>query len=293
MGNTSVNPPGPSTLERVESAWRDQQPIYRRATVLTGTVAIIAAAAAIHRSFDALNVQRSSAVGTDGSGHFTAIPATASPLIIELSIIASIAVVAMLTGAAALVDLHEHRLPNRLLRLSTRTVALAAVVIILGRSIAAGRSNGSGLSDLSSLSGEAFSTVALVGIGAIGGGLPLLIVLLQRGIGMGDVKLAAVLGAAGGLVHPGVGLATVALMAIAASSYAVIRRQRALALGPWLWGAWVVAVIAACITTGPVTGTSAGAGAGAGSGSGEIRHRFQPAPAPSAQPAIERVEMSR
>ena len=76
----------------------------------------------------------------------------------------------------------------------------------------------------------------------------MLIVRLQRspgmgGLGMGDVKLAAVLGAAGGLVDARVGLATVFLAALAASTFAALTHRRWMALGPWLFVAWLVTLV--------------------------------------------------
>jgi hypothetical protein len=62
---------------------------------------------------------------------------------------------------------------------------------------------------------------------------------------MGDVKLAFVLGGAAGLVHPLLGVATVFGAALGAGLCGVFRHRTRLALGPWLWGAWVVSLTAA------------------------------------------------
>jgi leader peptidase (prepilin peptidase) / N-methyltransferase len=130
--------------------------------------------------------------------------------------------VGLLLGVAANVDLLEHRIPNQLL------TASAIVVLIV-----------------SSLSGG--EVLADVALGAALAFIPLAVVLLTRGVGMGDVKMAAVLGAAGGLVHPLVGLATVFLMALCSGIVGLTTRRQRLALGPWLWGAFIVASSVASI----------------------------------------------
>ena len=80
-----------------------------------------------------------------------------------------------LTGAAlalsALVDVHEYRLPNGLL-------ALAALATVLGP---AGRLD-------PAMGGRVL-------LGACIAGLPMLLIRMRRGVGMGDVKMAAVVGA--------------------------------------------------------------------------------------------------
>ena len=76
----------------------------------------------------------------------------------------------------------------------------------------------------------------------------MLAVLLVRGIGIGDVKFAAVLGAAAALVHPLAALATVFLAALGSSSSAAARRLRRLPLGPWLWTGFAISTLVATIT---------------------------------------------
>jgi hypothetical protein len=129
-----------------------------------------------------------------------------------------------LGGAAALVDLHEHRLPNRLLAGALAGIGVAALVATLDGA-------GGGL--------------GAAGAGLLLGGLPLLVVRIRRGLGMGDVKLGAVLGAAGGLVHPFVAAAATFLAALAAGGVGALLHRRRLALGPWWWSAWVVATVIA------------------------------------------------
>lgn len=130
--------------------------------------------------------------------------------------------VGLLLGLAANVDLLEHRIPNQLLS--------ASVIVVL---------------IVTSLSGgEVLDDVAL---GAALAFVPIAVVLLTRGIGMGDVKMASVLGAAGGLIHPLVGLATVFLMALASGVAGLTTHRQRLALGPWMWGAFIVASSAAAV----------------------------------------------
>ena len=100
------------------------------------------------------------------------------------------------------------------------------------------------------LAGQITSPATGVLLGMLGAAVPMLVVRLQRGagvggLGMGDVKLAAVLGAAGGLVDARVGLATVFLAALAASTFAALTHRRRMALGPWLFMAWLVTLVVA------------------------------------------------
>ncbi len=117
----------------------------------------------------------------------------------------------VLFATAALVDRVEHRLPNQLLLGAAATATAAAV--ITGDIVA-----------------------ALLGA-VIAGGL-LLAVRLARGLGMGDVKMAAALGAA---VAPRALVAAPAAVAVAAFTAAgvglALGRTR-LALGPSLWVGW-------------------------------------------------------
>jgi leader peptidase (prepilin peptidase)/N-methyltransferase len=120
----------------------------------------------------------------------------------------------LLLGAAAAIDLVEHRLPNVLLAM--------AVLVALGNvhdPASAGRA----------------------GIGALVAGMPMLFVRLARGVGMGDVKAAVVIGVqlgASSWTTPALAIACAALLASVAG--VVARRQR-LALGPWLWVGWCAA----------------------------------------------------
>ena len=95
--------------------------------------------------------------------------------------------------------------------------------------------------------GAALGAVLAVAAGLLGAAVPMIVVRLHRGIGMGDVKLAGVLGAAGGLVHPSLGVALVFVAALASGLYGALRGIRRLALGPWLWTAWSAVTTAALV----------------------------------------------
>ena len=130
--------------------------------------------------------------------------------------------VGLLLGLAAHVDLVEHRIPNGLLSWS-------AIVVLV----------------ITALTGQ--QVLDDVALGAALAFIPIAVVLLTRGVGMGDVKMAGVLGAAGGLVHPLVGLGTVFLMALTTGIVGLTTRYKRLALGPWMWGAFIVASSIAAI----------------------------------------------
>lgn len=123
-----------------------------------------------------------------------------------------------ITGAAlacaALVDVHERRLPNAL-------VAVAALATVWGAAVSA--------------------SLASAAVGAaIGGGL-LLVVRLQRGLGMGDVKVGAVVGGAAGTRAVVIAPVAIAVVAALAAAWGLLSRRRQLPLGPALWIGWLVA----------------------------------------------------
>jgi len=183
MADITFAPPVP-TLERVARAWTALTP-RRRQLVCTGTAAAIGLALA----------------------------ATTVAPITSVVVLAAVGVVA---AAAAVVDVHEHLLPNRLLGLCAVLVLAAATV------------DGSG-------------TLVAVAVSALMAALPLWLVRYGKGVGIGDVKFAAVLGAAGGLLHPFAGLVAVWCAALASGVFAYRTRRHRLALGPWLWAGFVVA----------------------------------------------------
>lgn len=132
------------------------------------------------------------------------------------------ALIGVLFALAALVDVHEQRLPNALL-------GGAAVVAVV---LAVASTDGS-------------IVVGSVAGGAVGVGC-LLVVRLARGVGMGDVKMAGSMGLGLGVMSPSATPIAVAVAAFAAASYGAVMRRRRLVLGPSLWLGWVVALGAFC-----------------------------------------------
>lgn len=182
MAQTIVAHPGIDTIVRVDQAWT-ALPTQRRALVTGGASAGLAMALA----------------------------ATSVVPVLTAVVLAAVSIAA---GAAAVVDVHEHRIPNRLLSLSIVLVAIAALV-------------------------ERGDTVGDVVVSGLVASVPLWIVRYGKGLGIGDIKFAAVLGAAGGLVHPFTGLVVVWLAALSSGVFAAVQRRRRLALGPWLWAGFV------------------------------------------------------
>lgn len=131
---------------------------------------------------------------------------------------AGTAICGALLAAAALVDVYELKLPNRLL-LAALTVTVAGLV-------------GTG-------------QVVLLGRGVLGmllaGGL-MLLVRLTRGVGMGDVKMAAVVGAGSAPVALVAAPLAIAIAALSAAGYGALAHRRRLALGPALWFGWAAAL---------------------------------------------------
>lgn len=138
---------------------------------------------------------------------------------------ATLAIGLVVTGvaaaAAALVDVHEHRLPNALVGLVALSSLLAATAT--GQPWTLGR--------------------AVLG-GALAGGL-MFTVHLSRGVGLGDVKLAAALGCSVGPLAVLAAPAAVGIAAATAAGVGYSLRKARLALGPALWLGWAVATAAA------------------------------------------------
>jgi leader peptidase (prepilin peptidase)/N-methyltransferase len=126
---------------------------------------------------------------------------------------------ALATGAslvllvvAALVDVAEHRLPNALLGLAAAPVAAA---LLLGGSAELVRS-------------------AAVGAAVVGAPLLVTHLVSPAGMGFGDVKAGAVLGAALGLLDPQIALLALVLGLTSAATWGLARRARSVAFGPAL-----------------------------------------------------------
>lgn len=162
---------------------------------------------------------------------------TSVALVVSLPVAAIVAVTTATVGAllatAALVDAHERRLPNRLLALAF-AVSLGGAVLSFDVAVVLD---------------------ALVGL-IVSGGL-MLSVRLARGVGMGDVKMAAVVGASvgastGSLFAPAT---AIAIAAIAGAAYGLITNRRRVPLGPSLWFGWA-ATLALVAFVGAVGGVS-------------------------------------
>jgi hypothetical protein len=195
-GHSLSHPPTPAsntsrtTLERVEQAWSALAPTRRRLVVLGG-VAVVA-------------------VGV------------AAAIVLSLSLAAAIVLVGFLAGAAAVVDQHEHRLPNTLVGTAMCAVLVAAVI-------------------------DGGWTLVDVAVSLAMAAFPLWAVRYGKGLALGDVKFAAVLGAAAGLVHPFAGLLVAWCATLAAGVFALSTHRGRLALGPWLWAGYVAAAAAAVV----------------------------------------------
>ncbi len=172
------------TTDRVVAAWADAHPVTMRAVVAACVTSV--------------------ALGT----------AVTAPVAVRWST----AAVGVILAVAAMVDVHEHKLPNRLL-----LGALTSVTVgVLGASNVA--------------------IAVSVALGMLLAGGLMLLVRLTRGVGMGDVKMAAVVGASVGAVELMAAPIAVAVAAFAAATFGVITRRQRLPLGPALWLGWAVAL---------------------------------------------------
>lgn len=123
---------------------------------------------------------------------------------------------------AALVDVVEHRLPNVLVAIAVVPVGLALLA--------------AGSADL--------ARSAAVGAAVIGGPLFITHLVTPAGMGFGDVKAGAVLGAAVGVVDTQVALLALVLGLAGAAAWGLARGARSIALGPGLVGGALAALLA-------------------------------------------------
>jgi len=132
------------------------------------------------------------------------------------------ATVGVLLAIAAFVDAHERRLPNRLLAVALAVTLVGAVLSLAG------------------------VVVVEAVVGMVIAGALMLCVRLARGVGMGDVKMAVVVGASVGASTTTVLAAPTAIAsaAFAAATYGFIANRRQLPLGPSLWFGWAVTLVA-------------------------------------------------
>jgi N-acetylglutamate synthase/N-acetylornithine aminotransferase len=137
-----------------------------------------------------------------------------SPVVVRVST----AVVGFSLAIAALVDLHEQRLPNFVLGVAAASAVSSAV-----------------------LTGRLDVVVGCLLGGLVAGG-SMAIVRISRGVGMGDVKMAGAIGfGVGSLSLVAAPLAIACAATVAAVHGALTGRSR-LALGPSLWLGWASAV---------------------------------------------------
>ncbi|PPF46954.1 prepilin peptidase [Pseudoclavibacter sp. AY1F1] len=147
----------------------------------------------------------------------------------QLVLLPALVALAVVTPRLVAVDVREHRLPNGLVGVAALGVILASLAdwLLTGR-----------------------PDLLAVGTGAIIGIL-LLILSLVGGLGMGDVKLGAVLAWAAALVDPSLAVVLVLLAVVLGgvqSAIVLLRtrdRRRSIAFGPallagyWLPVAWL------------------------------------------------------
>jgi leader peptidase (prepilin peptidase)/N-methyltransferase len=121
---------------------------------------------------------------------------------------------------AAVVDVVEHRIPNVLVATAMVCTLVAAFVSV-----------------------EPWA-LAVVVCGASMAGGALLVVRLGRGLGMGDVKMGAVVGASCASTTLVAAPLAIAATAFTAATFGLVTRRRRIALGPFLWLGWAAALAA-------------------------------------------------
>lgn len=139
--------------------------------------------------------------------------------------IASALPVAVLV-APALVDLLDRRLPNRMVGTAALVgVTAGAITVVTG--------------------GDISSTGALLGVAVFAGPLLAMHLIAPASMGFGDVKVACVLGAAIGLVHPYHALVALCVGSLLGATAGLLRRRRTIAFGPALVAGAIVALAVA------------------------------------------------
>lgn len=138
---------------------------------------------------------------------------------VPMAVRAASAVSGVALVAAATVDIAEHRLPNRLVALAGATPLAAAFGV------------------------GSIEMVTDATVGALAAGGAMFAVYLVRGVGMGDVKTAAAIGASCAVVSPWAAPSAIAIAACVAAGYAALRRRRVLPLGPALCAGWATALV--------------------------------------------------
>ncbi|MFM7045305.1 MAG: prepilin peptidase [Ilumatobacteraceae bacterium] len=141
-------------------------------------------------------------------------------------------------GAAAASDVMHRRVPNRL----AAAVLGAGLVASIGLTWGDGVSGGAADRTSEHLERLALGT-ALAVAGCVLAGIPMLLVRIIRGLGMGDVKLAGALGASLMARAWWLPLAAVAVAAAAAATAGGITGRSAMPLAPFLAVGWLAAML--------------------------------------------------
>ncbi len=138
-----------------------------------------------------------------------------------------VALAVSIAAMAATVDARSGRIPDAIV-----ATAVVPTVVVVAAAVASG--NG----------GQAVGAAVL---GALAFAAPLFIahVVSPPAIGFGDVKLAAALGAALGLIAPGLGLVALCIAAAATAAFGVAARRTTLPFGPGLVLGAIVALFIA------------------------------------------------
>lgn len=175
------------------------------------------------------STQRSAGRGIDPTGAaFVAVVAATVAVVTAVAGSWAALVGALAAGmAAGWTDARTGRIPNRLVLLAACSVLFGVVAL-----------------------GAAPVAVGSVLAGAAGAACPLLLVHLVSpdAVGFGDVKLAAALGGAVGLVDPRLGLVALCVASGGAAAYGLLGRRASIALGPWLCVGAVAAVVVGAVT---------------------------------------------
>lgn len=155
----------------------------------------------------------------------------ATAVVPGVGVVSSVSVAALVP--AALVDLDERRLPNRLVAIAAALTA-AVLALSVGVDLALGLD-----ADVAGLLGDVG-----IGIGLMAGPLLVMHLASPAAMGFGDVKAAAVLGSGLGTVDAQLPLVALLLASAATAAWGLATRRRSLPFGPGLvvGSAWTLAL---------------------------------------------------
>lgn len=132
----------------------------------------------------------------------------------------AVAVSGLALARAAATDARTFRIPNRLMLISVGAL-VPALLLVRSASLLVGAT-----------------------IGAITASAPMLVAHVRRGVGMGDVKAAGVVGASAGALVWWAGPVAIAVAACVATVTAVVMRREVLPLAPALFAGWLFVHVA-------------------------------------------------